>query len=128
MTGLKLSVLTLAISGLELMAIPDIWFKLGVAGMAVLGLIYVYKDMRRVHKEKETVLLQYIETVKKITSEHKDDIKDLVKDQAETATAVAKLAVETATKSNEIMRDSVQVMTEVKEVIKANTIALVQKK
>jgi len=127
MTGLKLSVLALAVGGLEstLGQFTDVWVKLGIAGMAVLGLIYVYRDMRNVHKEKEDVLLQHTEVIKKIMSEHKEDIKELVKEQSEAARTIAKLAAEATTQSNEVLRDNVQIMVEVKDVIKANTAAVI---
>lgn len=127
MTGLKLSLLALTIGGLEstLGTFPEMWVKLGIAGMAILGLIYVYRDMRNVHKEKEQILLQHNASIQKIMTEYKDDIRKLVKDQSDTATTVAKLATESATKNNEVLRDNIEVMAEVKDVIKANTSAIV---
>ena len=125
-TGLKLSCLALSAGELStLSSLPDLWVKLGVGGMSILGLIYIYNDMRKVHKEKEAILISQAQDMKKVMNEHKNDVQLIVKDQIKAAADIAKIAAELSAASNEVLRDNVQIMIEVKDVIKANTAAVV---
>ena len=123
-TGLKLSVLTLASIPLETVS-ANLYAQLGVGGLIALALIYVYRDMRSVHAEKERLLTAHNENIQKIMSEHKDDVKEIIKEQSIASSAVAKIAAEASARSSEVMRDNVQIMVEVKDVIKANTAAVI---
>src|ERR1035437_5739855 len=93
-TGLKLSLLALATGGLENYDFFNgpWWTRLSLVGMIIVALCYVYNDMRKGHRDHEANSTQHAKDLMLIMTDHKNDIKGIVREQAVVASSVAEIA------------------------------------
>jgi hypothetical protein len=129
--GLKLSLFALATSGaggvFEPAAEPW-WMRLGVAGMAIIALVYVYNDTRKsasAHAaELKTIMTEHKNDMSSLMAENKKDMKDLLSRTEMSAVHMAEVAATVTATSNALMCENNTILREVKTVVQANTSAV----